>query len=132
MMGNGLGGGFGDSLDDWWPFDPVTEVTRPVQVSRWSGNDLARKVQRSPEMARRLRDGARILIGARDEYYRNRGTRSLFDAVERSLETEGTSEGTEAWIDEIDSASSLEVAMIANMRRNEEIIELLKERGHHD
>ena len=83
-------------------------------------------------MARRLRDGARILIGARDEYYRNRGTRSLFDAVERSLETEGTSEGTEAWIDEIDSASSLEVAMIANMRRNEEIIELLKERGHHD
>ena len=127
-----FGGGFGDSLDDWWPFDPVTGVTRPVQVSRWSGNDLARKVQRSPEMARRLREGARILIGARDEYYRNRGTRSLFDAVERSLETEGTSEDTEAWIDEIDSASSLEVAMIANMRRNEEIIELLKERGHHD
>ena len=119
-------------IEQWWPFDPATGAVKPIRVSRWMKKDLARKARMNPEIARRLHEHARILIGDRDEYYRNLGTRSLEIVIEEVLAPDPEAPMDLDWIDEIESASSLEVGMISNMRRNEQIIEALKQRGHHD
>ena len=82
-----------------------------------------------PALARRLNEHARILVGNRDESYRNLGARALEEAVRSSLE-----DGVELrpWVTEMAVSNSVEAGMIATMLRNEQIMELLRDRGHHE
>lgn len=113
----------------WWPFEPDTGRPRPIQVSKWAQNDLARRARMDPALARRLNEHARILVGNRDESYRNLGARALEEAVRSSLE-----DGVELrpWVTEMAASNSVEAGMIATMLRNEQIMELLRDRGHHE
>ena len=127
-----FGGSPTTNSDAWWPFDPDTGKIRSIQVSKWMENDLARRARIDPALAMRLNKHARILIGDRDEYYRNLGTSALDEAVRSSLPIGNGETEPAQWVSEIEASSSIEAGMIATMRRNEEIIEVLTNRGHHE
>ncbi|MEE2680853.1 MAG: alpha/beta hydrolase-fold protein [Planctomycetota bacterium] len=127
-----FGGGPTGNREAWWPFEPDTGRLRPIQVDKWMQNDLTRKVRMDPMLARHLNEHARIMVGDRDEYYRNLGARVLQEAVRTSLGNEGLDVEDPTWITEIDASSSIEAGMVATMMRNEEIMAILRDRGHHE
>ena len=117
---------------NWWPFDPETGRPRPIQVGKWEQHDLGRRARLDPVLAGHLGEHARILVGNRDEYYRNLGARALEEAVRSSLEEGGNEVEPRPWVTEMTASNSIEAGMIATMLRNEEIMELLRNRGHHE
>ena len=127
-----FGGRPSTNRESWWPFDPTSGELRPVQVNRWKQFDLARRARMDPSLALRLNQGARILCGEQDECYRNLGIESLDEAIRTSVSRHGFETALREWVTQIDAASSIEAGMIATMRRNEEIMEVLRTRGHHE
>ena len=67
------------------------------------------------------------MVGDRDERYRDRGILVLMDSVDRSTGTEDRD-----WIEVVENAGSLETGVIARMYVGEEVIRVLRDRGHHD
>ncbi|MEC8818827.1 MAG: alpha/beta hydrolase-fold protein [Planctomycetota bacterium] len=111
----------------WWPFDPSEGGIRPAQVDRWARHDLARRVAEDPRQAGLLQQRARIMVGDRDERYRDRGILVLADSVDRSAGTEARD-----WIKIVEGSGSLETGVIARMYVGEEVIRVLRDRGHHE
>ncbi|MED5506424.1 MAG: hypothetical protein VX684_01125, partial [Planctomycetota bacterium] len=111
----------------WWPFDPSEGGIRPAQVDRWARHDLARRVAEDPRQAGLLQQRARIMVGDRDERYRDRGLLVLADSVDRSAGTEARD-----WIKIVEGSGSLETGVIARMYVGEEVIRVLRDRGHHE
>ena len=64
-----------------WPFDLETGRIDPLVAADWSVKDLLQGVKTDPERADRLRKHARILGGARDEWYRDEGILALAEVL---------------------------------------------------
>ncbi len=113
-----------------WPFDPDTGNLRRPEVKHWMDQDLAESLRRSPELARRLVEDARIFVGTSDERYRNLGVRHLQMTAEETLKTRGTEPGP--WVVEVEEADSESTNAISRLPVHDEIITVLRGRDLHD
>ena len=113
-----------------WPFETDTGDMRRSDVMHWMGRDLTERVRRSPELARRLADDARIFVGTYDERYRNLGVKRLQMTTEEVLKAQGTEPGP--WVVEMDKADSRSANAISRLSVHDEIITVLRGRDLHD
>jgi hypothetical protein len=60
-----------------WPFDPETGKIDPLVSVDWSEQDLLIRARQDPAVAECLRTRARIIVGGRDEHYREQGVAAL-------------------------------------------------------
>jgi hypothetical protein len=113
-----------------WPFDPETGQLRPAEVMHWMAQDLTERVRARPELAERLTNSARIFVGEEDERYRNLGVRMLQRTVEETLEDDGSV--SKAWVVEVNDADRRSTNAISRLPIHDEMITVLRSRGHHD
>ena len=113
-----------------WPFETDTGDMRRADVMHWMGRDLTERVRRSPELARRLADDARIFVGTYDERYRNLGVKRLQMTTEEVLKAQGTEPGP--WVVEMDKADSRSANAISRLSVHDEIITVLRGSDLHD
>lgn len=105
-----------------WPFDPETGKIDPLTSVDWSERDLLLRAQRDPAIAECLRKQARIIVGGRDERYREEGVAALATLLGVDSELQ------ESPVHIKPETTNETISPLGRVRAYEEIIEYLRTR----
>jgi hypothetical protein len=113
--------GPGDAFPPW-PFDPETGIIDPLTSVDWSERDLLILARRDPAVAECLRTRSRVLVGERDERYRELGVAALAGVLGIDPDLE------ESPIHVRTNTTNETISPLGRVNAYEEIIEYLKSR----
>jgi hypothetical protein len=115
-----------------WPFDPESGAIDREVVSGWKRHDLVLRALENPELASRLQDHSYIIVGERDQWYRQRGVFSLEAVLATQQRSDDSETPATGLIKILPGATAEEVAAVAPLRIFDAMIDHLQENDLHD